>query len=140
MALLGLILSAGVTPSFAATVVEVDERSLSPEMLVIDRGEEVIWSFAGAFHLEFVSSPAKGSPSLRAIERGDVAAKFDEPGEYRYTVHVSAGGDPGGGPFPGRIIVKEAEPLRPSRAFERSEAPDDTISLRLPIPSGGDGG
>ncbi len=87
---LGVTLIAG--ESAAATIVKVDECSISPEELTIQRGEQVIWSARGGAKPEFEFTPTAEGVRLRITEQGDFSATFKVPGEYRYHMHIPKGG------------------------------------------------
>ncbi len=87
---LGVTLIAGA--SAAATIVKVDECSISPEELTVQRGEQVIWRAVGVAKPEFEFTPTAEGVRLSLTEQGDFAATFRVPGEYRYHMHIPKGG------------------------------------------------
>ncbi len=87
---LGVTLIAG--ESAAATIVKVDECSISPEELTIQRGEQVIWRAIGVAKPEFEFTPTAEGVRLSFTGQGDFTATFRVPGEYRYHMHIPKGG------------------------------------------------
>ncbi len=87
---LGVTLIAG--KSAAATIVKVEECSISPEEVTVQRGEQVIWKAMGVAKPEFEFTPTAEGVRLSITEQGDFAATFKVPGEYRYHMHIPKGG------------------------------------------------
>ena len=87
---LGVTLAAA--EATAATIVKVDECSISPEEFTIERGEQVIWSARGVAKPEFEFTPTAEGVRLKITEQGDFSATFKVPGEYRYHMHIPKGG------------------------------------------------
>ncbi len=90
----------------AATIVKVSEGGIAPDLLTIERGDEVIWKAAvpaGPPHFKWMPTPK--SVRVRVTEDGDFAVTFDVPGEYRYVIPIGRGGK-GDDELPGKITVK----------------------------------
>ena len=83
-----LLLWAG--PSLAERQVVVGPGGVSPERVVISKGEEVAWANAtgGLIHIEFETQPGG---HLFQLAKGEAfRVRFDQPGEHKYFVHIAA--------------------------------------------------
>ncbi len=98
-------------PSFAATI-KVTDSELQPETVTVNRGEEVTWVDAttdqnALVALDFSSWQA-GIRASRS-KGGGVRAKFEKPGTYGYSAHVTMLPEArGGAPLDlrGKVVVK----------------------------------
>lgn len=94
LSLFAVLLWAG--PSLAESKVVVKALSVSPEQVVIAKGEEVIWvnTTGWVIHLEFETQP--GGHLFDVAKDEAFRVRFEEPGEHKYFVHTSVPGGPGG--------------------------------------------
>jgi plastocyanin len=77
---------AAVGSAWAEAKVTVTREANKPEKVSVNAGEEVHWVNAtgGTAHIMF----GKNAPQFY-LGKGDNRVKFNEPGTYEYTVHVS---------------------------------------------------
>lgn len=85
--LFALLIWAG--PSPAEQAVTVGPGGVSPERVVIAKGEEVRWANAtgGLIHIEFQTKP--GGHLFQLAKDEAVRVRFEQPGEHKYSVHIS---------------------------------------------------
>ena len=86
--LFALLLWAG--PSLAEHKVVVGPGGVRPERVVIAKGEEVAWAngTGGLIHIEFETKP--GGHLFQLAKDEAVRVRFEQPGEHKYSVHISA--------------------------------------------------
>ncbi len=107
-----LILLTGAELSLAATV-KVTDNDLQPARVTVDRGEEVRWVDATAdrnAHVALDFSSWRAGIRINRSKEGDVRARFEKPGSYGYSAHVTSFfPDGSGGPayaLRGEVVVK----------------------------------
>jgi plastocyanin len=82
----GVMLTLGAGSAWAEGKVRITREESKPEKLEVKAGEEVRWVNAsgGIAHIMF---GGEGAPKFYLGKEGRV--KFDKPGTYDYTVHIS---------------------------------------------------
>ena len=93
-----LVLSAGA--AWAAAKITVTREESKPQTVEVKAGEEVRWVNAsgGTAHVWF-----GGNDGIRFYLGKEGRVKFDKPGTYDYTVHISGGK---GHQHTGTVVVK----------------------------------
>jgi plastocyanin len=83
-----LVLALGVGGAWAQAKVTVTREESKPQNVEVKAGEEVRWVNAsgGTAHIWF---GGEGMPKFYLGKEGRI--KFDKPGTYEYTVHISGG-------------------------------------------------
>jgi plastocyanin len=84
--LVALVLMSGLGLAWAAANVTVTREASKPQEVEVKVGEEVRWVNAtgGTAHVQFA-----GTPGVSFYIGREGRVRFEEPGTYRYTVHVS---------------------------------------------------
>jgi plastocyanin len=81
-----LVLASGVSLAWAQGKITITREESKPQKIEVKVGEEVRWvnGSGGTAHIVF---GGEGAPKFYLGKEGRV--KFDKPGTYEYTVHVT---------------------------------------------------
>ena len=82
----------GVGSGWAATKVTITREMNEPESVEIKAGDEIEWvnGSGGTVHIWFGGNDAiRFYVGGRGMGKGSSVTKFDKPGTYEYTVHVT---------------------------------------------------